>query len=561
MAISDWPGIAWLTERKLQNERRHAAVQFRTAQLQRAAVMQRRFAKGVAESVAPGPLLDDDSQPYFDLISYQTKDGIDEPSFRELQRRCYKLYVQDPLIHAAVETMVNHIVGDRFQMRSLDHDPRTQEEWDKQADNMAGNRDGITPLPFPTYAQNVVRQFIPFGEDFQREYINPIDGSCHYRCLEPLWIYNPGATWPFPVRDFTPNMIAMFGIMTDPHDLQRIVQYYYDFWRNGQMTPIPAAGVIHTKNGDTNMKRGRPVILPAVKPLIQLNKVLQARSDMHLLRTVVAYWDTIPEGTDPEIAQQIKDDLKIVDGKSNDGREVANEHGSTALLNGLERHYATPNLEAADAYNDIKAHVFPIARALGLNFSTFWGDTSGETDASARENGFTEVLGFTTWQHWFGLNHFERVGARSIKAKINAGTLSAMSYRIEKKVSPNGMDVSESKITCERNTKFECEFPELRIRDIAALTNALLAQYLHGIIDKREFRIQIGVNADSMDERVALEKLENPDEQGMAAELAAAMGGGSEKGNAIKTSNNNGGRGGNGHSDSKALYRHQGTKS
>lgn len=565
MAVANWPGMAWLEKRRLKNEQEQAAMRLKIARLNRAANTVRTLRSGVVESAMPGALVDDDSGSLFDVQAYMTKDGISEPELLELQRRIYKLYVQDPLFHAAVETMVTHIVGDRFQMRSLDHDPRTQEVWDEQANNMAGNKRGVTPLPFPTYAQNVVRQAIVFGEDFQREYVNEIDGSCYYRTMEPIWIRNPGMTWQFPIREYTPNVIAAFGIQTHPNDIQQIVTYYYDFNRNGIYTAVPAASVIHTKIGDTNMKRGRSPLLPAMKALIQLNKILQARSDMHLLRTVVAYWDTIPEGTDPEIAEELKRQLKITDGGANDGREYANEHGSTALLNGLARHYETPNLQAADAYNDIKAHVLPIARALGLTYSTFWGDTSDETQASAREASLAQTLGFESWQNWFGLNHFERVGERVINAAIQCGTLSEMSYRLESKVSPNGMDVTKSKVACERNTKFECGYPVLQVRDVKALTDALLAQYLNKIIDRREFRIQLGYQADEMEQRVDLEKLTDAEKHpSMANELARAIGNGNGTnggGHAVGNGNGNGNGAGVGRSDEKAIYRHQGTRS
>ncbi len=516
-----------------------------------------------ALATGSGPLIDDDSGPLFDLQAYGTDDAIDEASFREAQKRWYKMWVQDPLAHGWIELFVAHIVGDKFQMKCRDHDPKTQEVWDKQAESMAGPVDGpyaVPPYPFSTWAQDVVRDTLIFGEEFEHEFSNPFDGSLLYRSMNPVWLYNPGRMWPFPIRKWTPNVYASFGIQTDPEDIYRPVTYYYDPNRTGIMDSIPASEIIHTKIGSRRMKRGRSLLLPVTKPLLQLNKILQSRNDMHLLRTVVAYWDELQEGQEPQIAAQLQTDRTIGNDANNNpqlntGRTYNDEHGSTGVLNNLKRQYATPNLEAADAYNDILAHCYPMARALGLTLASAWGDTSQETQASARENSFGEILTFQTWAYWFGLNMFGRIGERRIKSAIESGTLSATSYEKFSEVAPNGMDVSKGQRKVPRNTKFDCEFPELRVRDVKALTDSLMAQLSQGIIDKREFRIQLGYDADEMAERVMLEKIDQPEEErSAAAELAAASrnGGNGKEPHQI---------GKNGRSDSKALYRRNGTES
>ena len=511
-----------------------------------------------------GPLIDDDSGPLFDLISYGTDDAIDEASFREAQRRWYKMGVQDPLAHGWIELFVNHIVGDKFQMKSKDHDEKTQEVWDDQAESMAGPQEGpfaVPPYPFPTFAQDVVRDTLNFGEDFQHEFTNQYDGSMAYRSMNPVWLYNPGKMWPWRIREYTPNVYASFGIQTDPEDVQRPVTYWYDQNRNGLMRGIPASEVIHTKIGSRRMKRGRSLLLPVTKSLLQLNKLLQARLELHLLRTEVAFWDKIPEGCEPELLKDLLAQRTIGNDSAgnptlNTGRTYNDEHGSAGLFNNLERVYATPNLQAADGYEDILSHVYPMARALGLTLATTWGDTSQETQASSRENGFGEILTFQTWAYWFALNTFNRIGERRIKSAINAGMLSATSFEKFSKVHPNGVDVSKGQKAVPRNTGFDCEFPELRVRDVKALTDSLMAQLSVNLIDKREARIQLGIDADDMEDRVMIEKLDHPEEDRSAAAEFAKLGG---------TGNGNGKEphqvGKNGRSDSKSLYRHSGTKS
>lgn len=540
-------------------KQRTAALEYATALIKR----NHDIREDIGLQGGSGPLIDDDSGPLFDLIAYPTDDAIDEASFREVQRRWYKMWVQDPLAHGWIELFVQHIVGDKFQMKSRDHDEKTQEIWDKQAESMAGPMDGpyqVPPYPFSTWAQDVTRQTLTFGEDFQREFENPYDGSLLYRSMNPVWIYNPGKQWPFAVKRFTPNIYATFGIQTDPEDVYRPVTYWNDPNRTGIMQGIDAPSVIHTKIASRTMKRGRSLLLPVTKSLLQLGKILQARNDMHLLRTVVAYCDEAPEGIDPELLKQILTDNTIGPGANgsagvNSGRQYGQEHGSTAIMGALKRTYSTPNLEAGDAYSDIKAHVYPMAIALGITFGTCWGDHADDTAASARESAFGEVLTFQSWQRWFGMNCFQRVGERRIKSAIASGQLSATSFeKFDEMSGPVEHAIrSRGQRAVPRNTKFDCEYPELRVRDVKALTDALMEQLAIGIIDKREAQVQLGYDADEMAERVMIEKLDNPDDDRSAQAELAAMGRNGASGN--------GGRGGNGRSDSRAIYRRQGTKS
>lgn len=534
---------------------RIAAMQRLTRQLsQRPAVM---------ESVMPGVLVDDDSSPFFDPYSYQTADAIDEGTFREMQRRCYVLDTTDPLCSGWRLLMRNHIVGDNFQMHSRDHDPATQEVWDEQAENMAGDLPGVVPYPFAMFAQDLVDQALRYGEDFQREYRKKFSGELFYRIMEPIWIYNPGKQWPWPTKQWTNQSLAIFGIQTDPYDYERRLAYYWDQNRNGRMVEVTGdipfetePPVIHTRiNASRNMKRGRPWLLPVLKPMIQLNKVIQARLDMHLLRVCVAYWDELPENPDPKLLEWLQKENTIDDEGVNDGRLYNNEHGSVGTLHGLKRTYANPNLEAGDAYNDIKVHIMRMAKALGLSFETAWGDNSQSTMASSRESVSTELITFKTWQAKFGVT-FSQLGARRIQSAIEAGRLSPMSYEKTQKMTGGTPDspavnIINGEERVPRNTGFDCEYPELRIRDVKALTDALLGQLAADIIDPREAQVQLGYDADSMNRRIMLWKQEHP----KPLEDLESMLAGSKNGNGSN------GTGGNGRSDSKAMYRRMGTQS
>ena len=523
----------------------------------------------IGGQIGQGPLMDNDSGPLYDLIAYMTSDAIDEASFREKQRRLFLLYKTHPLAHGWVEMMTQFTVGDEFSMTSCDDDPKTQEVWDKLAENMAGPY-ASKPWPFPIFAQEIVRRSFIFGESFEREFVNDVDGSLVYRRMHPVWIYNPGAWSPFsvnrwglqaPTDSYSPLQMASFGIQTDPQDIMHVLYYYHDSFRNGRVRQVPGDSVIHTKIGDADMKRGESIFDSIVEYLIELEKILKARRKLHQLRTEVAWFDKVTEGADPELVKQLLTENQIQDNGVNNGRQYANNPGSAGLLNGIERTYATPNLQAADGDEDVKRVLKCIAVSLLSAYYRMSGDSEGETMASVRETSFPQEKGDAGRQRYFGMTCFEWMGKRAIDQAIAHGTLSEMSFKKETKTSkadPGIRSVSNNKVP--RSRKFICDFPALQIRDPLAFSQAIQIQLTNKLISKRRAQVEFGYNPDEENAQIATEEvtaIEEGRDEGALAELVAAMkpNGGNGNGNGKKP-------GANGErADAKAAYRHQSTES
>ena len=535
-----------------------------------------------------GPLVDNDSSPLFDLQMYMTADAIDEATFREMQRRFYVLYKTHPLAHGWIETLVDFIVGDEFQMKSCDHDPRTQEVWDKLADNMAGPW-ASKKWPFPIFAREHVRRTAIFGEDFLREFTNPVDGSLCYRQMGAIWVYNPGAIYTGYAREWTPNMIASFGIQTDPEDIMRVLAYYYDPYRNGRMKAItgkgtydwpflvndrswPAPPVIHTKFGDSDMKRGESILLSVVEYLVELEKILKALRKQQQIRAEIAYWDEPIEGMNPEEIAALMEQTQINDGGVNQGRGYASQSGTTGILNNLKRVYATPGLQAADGDHNVKRILQCIAVALQSAYYLVSADSGSDSNASIRETSYPQVRSHKSKQKFFGIGAFEQMGEHAIQAAIAHGTLSPMSFEKTRTISGGttkspGLNIIKGTEKCPRNTKFIGLYPMIEMRDLKATTDALAGQRGLSLISKRSSQIALGLNADEEDAQMEIEKIEDPDESAALEEMMTAMrtgnsGGGGGNGNGSKATNPEPHSiGKTGRTDAKAIYRRQGTKS
>jgi hypothetical protein len=557
MAITDFPGLNWINRKRRENEARRAELEFHIEMMNHK--RSRIYSHPVGEDAITGYAgmghyvgIDNDSYPLFDLLAYQTADAIDEASFREMQRRMHILYKSHPLVSGWIKLMTEFIVGDNFQMKSKDEDPKTQEVWDKTAENMAGPW-ASRPWPFQIFARELVNRTLEFGEDFQREFVNEIDGSCCYRKMHPVWIYNPGAIFTGYAREWTPNMIASFGIQTDPEDLMHILYYYHDAYRNGRIKTVPGERVVHTKIGEADMKRGEPVMLCVVEYLIELEKILKARRKLHQLRTEVAWWDEIPEGASPDLLKALSEDDTITDGGVNDGRTYANQSGSTALLNGLKRTYATPSLQAADGDEDVKRILKCISVGLMQSFWMTSGDLEESTQASLREAIFPQTKAFEGRQRFFATT-FDFIGSRVIKEAIDKGTLSPMSTKtVEKQHNPNGgSGVSKSTERCPRNVHFDCIFPEIAIRDTLAFANAITIDLANKLISRRQAQIERGVDPRQMDKEIAQDELMAQKEGEELATIEELL-------SKAKGGNNGDGKGQR--TDEKSTYRHAGTRS
>lgn len=575
MDFWDLPGLSWIKRRRLLNQYRAELLRHKLdlLRLNRPRALSEDVLTG--STTGSGMLVDNDSGPLFDPQAYMTADAVDEGTYREMQRRFALIYRTHPLAHGWLETLVDFIVGDEFQLKSVDHDPRTQEWFDRHWENMAGPW-ASRKWPGPMFARDLVRRTLVYGEDFQREYVNPIDGSLCYRPMHPVFVYNPGAVYVGQMPEWTPNYIASFGIQTDPEDILRVLAYYYDPYRNGRMRCVTGYGtypwpylvrdrsappppVIHTKIGDVDMKRGESVLLCIIEYLIELEKILKALRKQQQIRAEIAYWDEPIEGMTPEQLQALIDANTINDGGVNDGRTYAHQSGTSGVLNNLKRVYATPNLQAEDGDWAVRRVLQCIAVGLQEAYYLVSADSKGETMAAIRETSFPQVRSHKAKQRFFGITAFEDIAERIVKSGIAHGSLSPMSYRnVTRWTGGNGSGVNilKSQERCERATKFVGLYPEIQVRDMKAETDALAGQLGMKLISKRSAQIRLGLNSDEENAQIELERIEDPESNEELEELLAAMRGG---GNG--DSNNNGGRGGNGRSDSKAVYRRQGTKS
>jgi hypothetical protein len=339
-----------------------------------------------------------------------------------------------------------------------------------------------------------------------------VNGDVQSRFLNPLYIKSNG------------EKNSSFGIITSQDDIEEVLGLLYDAKRNGIYAPIPIAEFQHGKRGDSDMKRGRPLITPVLPHIIELNKLLRARQFFHRIRASVIIEEKIKSASPALIAAMA--DRKKSSSNAGDNRENGIPIGGIFRhSDGVEREYKTPNLQAADADVDIRRQILKVATAFQIAEFMATGDASNANMASQLIAESPAVKTFLGEQVILG-RFFEQEHARVIQAKIDAGVLSRTSFK-EVTSQKNGVRVVET-IEVPRNLGAHVEFPELIHRDPLSETNALVLQRTQGWISDRT--AQIRLNLDPIVEKEQINDEINAKGQPMAAdtpedELTALSGG------------------------------------
>lgn len=461
----------------------------------------------IAES---GQFFDSKAYQWFNPLNFATADAIEESSFQEMQRNAYQAWVQDSYYHGWVELFVKMIAGASTKLIAKDHDTETQEVLDEYCENKRFP-DGRRERGFTVRFEEQVRRWVRDGDGIKRQFGNPFNGDIYWRWLDPRWVWRTGRA----------DINDSFGVQTNPNDNEHVLNYVY--WPNGVNTMgvyvsrldykmIPASEVLHSKNGDSDQKRGRPLLLPVTKDLLELRKLLEVRFKYHDLSRRYAIQRKVTGARDLLKAMHEKNKART----NNDTglKEAAPDAGSVITTSpGVEIDIKTAMLHAVDADADVRRKLLGIFVGLGITEAVGAGDASNNNynSGSIAENPFLRTI---VWLQGKLAPDVKEEAKLFLESKIRTGMLSPMSFEKVKRVSPNGMDVVVDTNRVRRNTSVEIEFPMVLERDILKETNALAVQHSFGWVDDDSAMTQLGYDPEEIKRRRKvqdIEKIENGD--------------------------------------------------
>lgn len=431
-----------------------------------------------AEILGKNVFNDSDAGTLFDLYNYATADAIGESDHQTMQRNAYQAWATDAYAHGWIEVFVKFVVGMSCRLRHADGDETAQDILDEF---MRGyeHPDMGREKPWELRANEWVRRSFRDGETFVRKYPRD-DGRWYLRFMCPLYFRSPNSGTPE----------TLFGILTKKDDIEWPLTYYYwpmQVLLGPQFTPeaIPARYMIHTKLGDSDAKRGRPLLLPVIADLVEFNKLLRARRKLHWLRTLYAVQRKLI-GTAAAFAAAKHEKDRVKASASYDPTGATErapkspsiqEHGEN-----VEYDFKTPNLQAQDADEDLKWHGSKILTGLGLTPQVGFAGAISQTYSEGELSESPMITTMKMWQGFFGWD-FIRLGESVLVEARRHGRL----------------DQSTS-------TEVAIDWPIINPRDVEKETRALALQRTMDWVDDRSAISKLGNDPDAVMEGLEIDR-------------------------------------------------------
>jgi len=348
---------------------------------------------------------------------------LDTSDQETLRNQAIKLFYENPTAHAVIRSLVKFVIGRGIQVEF----PATDDEKSK-------NRRAELDAMWAAFCR--VNDF----EIRQREILTRSfrDGECFIQLSSPEAVdyIAPDASGkiqnytfkiprvrfiePYSIKD--PSGKHKDGIEFDPDDAETPVAYY---WVPNETAThaelIPAEEVIHVKlNVDMNVRRGRSVLEPVLKPIVGYSNWLESRRILNAIRANMALVKHV-KGTPTGVAavRAAQAEGNSLSGLEN--RQKMPKPGTTITAGeGVSYEFLTPNVQAADVQHDGRAMLLTIAAGTGLAEYMVSGDASNANYASTMVSESPAVREFEDWQDFFR-EHFRKIVLRVVDANQEPG--------------------------------------------------------------------------------------------------------------------------------------------
>jgi hypothetical protein len=278
------------------------------------------------------------------------------------------------------------------------------------------------------------------------------------------------------------------GIETDPNDAELVVGYHVTR-KDLSCERIDASEVIHAKFGvDRNTARGRP-ILESVFPFMgKYDKWLDARMALNLIRASVALVREV-QGSSTDLSRIRSKHTASSTSSETDRTKMLRPGTIISATPGVKYSMLSPNLDARDAATDGRTILLGAAAASGLPDVFVTSDYAEANFASTVVAQNPAVRGF---------EESEMLLSEPFGVIVSWVIDDGISHEaIPSEISANG----EQRPV---NRNFDINFPPLLRRDIGQENNAFESMNDHGVVSRRTWGINMGLDPDK--ERTFLEE-------------------------------------------------------
>jgi capsid protein len=358
-----------------------------------------------------------DRDGWVSLISANDAEkGMNGTDHLEMIRKARQFYKSDPNARAALSTLVNYIMGKGLSITPKSDDPMVWYVW---KDFVSSPRNRWTLKQFEIVFRPL-RDGEIFIEFFDEDENKKATGKATMRFIDPLLV-KPDAAKPTELNQTIQN-----GVITDPEDVERVIEYNVQKRENQQeFRKVPSEKVHHIKvNVDSDQKRGESALLPVMKMFKHHEQWIENRILLNKMRSAIVLVRKI-EGSPGEVAG-MANTIPTANTPSGTTQKKSFKAGTILTAGpGVSYDMLSANLNAADAKEDGRNIKTTIAAGLNLPEYVF-GDASNQNYASSliAESPFVKAIQF--WQVFFEF-HFGQIYRKVIEIAVKGNVLTAPS--------------------------------------------------------------------------------------------------------------------------------------
>ena len=439
------------------------------------------------------------------------------PSSREdLLAQCRYMYYRNPWARNIIDITTNFIAGSGFSYQAEDNNEKVQEF----IDNFWNDPDNRLTLKLSEMVNRVLRD----GEIFIR-YFKHKNGKVILRFIDPDEIYS---------------------VNVDKNDRERVLFYRYyvtshiDDENNtvdGIDKEIPAKDMQHIKiNVDSDVKRGRSILEPALKPLKYYEDWLFGRVVINRMKSSIFLEEIIDRGSPSDVAtlknaQTQRENItsRTVYKLPRYGTKVI--HGSNITYK-----WSDPNIKADDTKEDGRQIRLSIAAAVGIPEHIVTSDASNNNYSSILLSQVPYIRKIQAWQEMFGYSlkeMFQQVVCHGIdvgviprsskESKLNEKSIKEIK-RLEHVLSvlreQDGQTISETEekiykikknpdnyrdVPCSTKVGVKITWPPMISEQELPLTQAIIMQLENGLVSRASASTRLGYNYPKEKESMATE--------------------------------------------------------
>lgn len=343
-------------------------------------------------------------------------DDLDTSDHEQLVKASRRAYYKNPLARNAVEALRLFVCGGGWSVLAFDQDPDTQAFIDDY-----GRRNKMRRR-----INEACRRLLRDGGVAIRR-LPRIRGNA-LRFMD-IMRFKPN----FDPSDLRSDSLAYStGIVTDPDDIETIIEYWYDTDGDGRGDlRIEPDEIYYVKLfADSDMLSGRPLVEPVLRRLGQYEQWVDQRALLNRLRSSIYLKRTV-RGSAAMVTQAVS---KTVMSERTGRTDLAKMPAPGTILtttDNVDYELMSANLEARDAVEDGRRIVLDVSAGLGMPLPLLTGDVSETTYAGLLVAESPFVRRAQDCQHMLADELIVPIYEDVLREAIDAGELPEKSERSE----------------------------------------------------------------------------------------------------------------------------------